>query len=55
MFASEHLTRKAPTCYTREQLFLVCCPLLPKQLLLLALQLTLPPFHLIEVRNIPIF
>ena len=42
------------TCDAGQELLLVRRALLPKELLLLALQLPLPPLHLVQVRAVAI-
>ena len=43
------------TCDAGQELLLVCGTLLPQELLLLALQLPLPPLDLIQVRAVAVF
>ncbi len=42
------------TCDAGQELLLVCGALLPQELLLLALQLPLPPLDLVQVRAVAI-
>ena len=44
-----------PTCDAGQELLLVCRALLAQELLLLGLQVSLPPLHLVEVRAVAVF